>query len=38
MAMARREELRGAYDSLVSDCMTELPPFVDAPANQDAPH
>jgi outer membrane PBP1 activator LpoA protein len=38
MAMARREELRGQYDSLVQDCMTELPPFVDAPSKEDAPH
>jgi len=38
MAMARREELRGTYDSLVQDCMTELPPFVDAPSKEDAPH
>jgi len=37
MALARREELRGTYNNLVSDCMTELPPFVDAPSKEDAP-
>jgi hypothetical protein len=31
MAMARRENLRSQYDGIVQDCMTELPPFTDAP-------
>ena len=37
MALADREHLRGEYDSMVDNCMKELPPFVDTPAKEDAP-
>ena len=36
MTMARRENLRSQYDNIVQDCMTELPPFTDAPPSNQA--